>query len=206
MKDYKLGSTNMIISLTAAGRPQTEIAGAAGTSVRTRRRRSQKQQLIVALSAAVVQLEKEAFGRLGQLASCLRPVRHRAVHGDRSVVLRTCRLVLDPGLAMVILDKKRTVTGVDNADGKWGRENAQLQRETAEAPVGNEPYLLTTNIRNTKRIAQAFGSLTGEQARYRGLDGPPFDSSRRSRRTLSTAQTRPSRRCLTIGKEARSRS
>lgn len=32
---------------------------------------------------------------------------------------------------MVTMDKKRTLTGVDNADGKWGRENAHLQRETA---------------------------------------------------------------------------
>lgn len=28
-------------------------------------------------------------------------------------------------------------------------------------------------IRNTKRIAQVFGSLTTDQARYRGLEGPP---------------------------------
>ena len=44
---------------------------------------------------------------------------------------------------------------------------------TSQAPIGNEPYVLTTNIRNTKRIAQVFGSLTTDQAKYRGLEGPP---------------------------------
>jgi len=52
-------------------------------------------------------------------------------------------------------------------------EAQRVFARTSEAPVGNEPYLLTTNIRNTKKIAQVFGSLTGEQAKYRGLDGPP---------------------------------
>lgn len=100
MKDLKLGSTDLIISLTAAGRPQAEVADAAGISVRTLRRRLQEPQILVAVSAAVVQLEKEAVGRLGQL-------RRRAFdqletllqHEDPSVVLRTCRLVLDAGLA-----------------------------------------------------------------------------------------------------------
>jgi hypothetical protein len=32
---------------------------------------------------------------------------------------------------------------------------------------------LSDNLRNTKRIAQTFGSLVGEQMRYLGLDGPP---------------------------------
>lgn len=96
MKNHKLGSTT-IISLTAAGRPQAEVAAAAGTSVRTRRRRSRKPQLLVALSAAVVRLEKEAFVRLGQLASRLRPLRHRAVHEDPSVVLRRAGWYSTPG-------------------------------------------------------------------------------------------------------------
>lgn len=46
-------------------------------------------------------------------------------------------------------------------------------RRTSRAPIGNEPYELMTNIRNTKRIAQVFGSLTATQAQYRGLEGPP---------------------------------
>ena len=35
------------------------------------------------------------------------------------------------------------------------------------------PIVLDENIRNTKQIAQVFGSLGAEQARYRGMDGPP---------------------------------
>ena len=42
-----------------------------------------------------------------------------------------------------------------------------------EVPIPLPPYVLDENIRNTKRIAQVFGSLSGEQLVYRGLDGPP---------------------------------
>jgi hypothetical protein len=42
-----------------------------------------------------------------------------------------------------------------------------------EVPIEAPPFALEENIRNTKRIAQVFGSLTGEQLIYRGLDGPP---------------------------------
>ncbi len=52
-------------------------------------------------------------------------------------------------------------------------EAQRVFARTSQAPIGNEPYVLTTNIRNTKRIAQVFGSLTSDQAKYRGLEGPP---------------------------------
>lgn len=42
-----------------------------------------------------------------------------------------------------------------------------------EVPIPLPPYVLDENIRNTKRIAQVFGSLAGEQLVYRGTDGPP---------------------------------
>jgi hypothetical protein len=42
-----------------------------------------------------------------------------------------------------------------------------------EVPIDLPPFSLGENIRNTKRIAQVFGSLSGEQLTYRGLDGPP---------------------------------
>jgi phosphoglycolate phosphatase-like HAD superfamily hydrolase len=42
-----------------------------------------------------------------------------------------------------------------------------------EVPIPLPPVVLDENIRNTKQIAQVFGSLGAEQARYRGLDGPP---------------------------------
>jgi hypothetical protein len=38
-------------------------------------------------------------------------------------------------------------------------------------PIELPPYALNENIRNTKRIAQLFGSLAGEQLRPRGLEG-----------------------------------
>jgi hypothetical protein len=42
-----------------------------------------------------------------------------------------------------------------------------------EVPIPLPPIVLDENIRNTKQIAQVFGSLGAGQARYRGLDGPP---------------------------------
>jgi hypothetical protein len=41
------------------------------------------------------------------------------------------------------------------------------------APIEMAPFPLERNIRNTKRIAQVFGSLGVEQSRYEGLQGPP---------------------------------
>jgi hypothetical protein len=42
-----------------------------------------------------------------------------------------------------------------------------------EVPIPLPPYALSENIRNTKNIAQTFGSLSGEKMRYRCGDGPP---------------------------------
>jgi phosphoglycolate phosphatase-like HAD superfamily hydrolase len=42
-----------------------------------------------------------------------------------------------------------------------------------EVPIPLPPIVLDENIRNTKQIAQVFGSLGAEQAKYRGMDGPP---------------------------------
>jgi hypothetical protein len=42
-----------------------------------------------------------------------------------------------------------------------------------EVPIPLPPIVLDENIRNTKQIAQVFGSLGQEQARYRGMEGPP---------------------------------
>ena len=42
-----------------------------------------------------------------------------------------------------------------------------------EVPIPLPPIVLDENIRNTKQIAQVFGSLGAGQARYRGMDGPP---------------------------------
>jgi hypothetical protein len=42
-----------------------------------------------------------------------------------------------------------------------------------EVPIPLPPIVLDENIRNTKQIAQVFGSLGAAQARYRGMSGPP---------------------------------
>lgn len=42
-----------------------------------------------------------------------------------------------------------------------------------EVPIPLPPIVLDENIRNTKQIAQVFGSLGAGQSRYRGMDGPP---------------------------------
>jgi hypothetical protein len=40
-----------------------------------------------------------------------------------------------------------------------------------KVPIDLPPYVLDENIRNTKRIAQLFGSLSGEELKPRGLEG-----------------------------------
>jgi hypothetical protein len=42
-----------------------------------------------------------------------------------------------------------------------------------EVPIPLPPIVLDENIRNTRQIAQVFGSLGAAQARYRGMNGPP---------------------------------
>jgi len=42
-----------------------------------------------------------------------------------------------------------------------------------EVPIDIPPFVLDENIRNTKRIAQLFSSLSGEKLRPRGMEGPP---------------------------------
>jgi hypothetical protein len=53
-------------------------------------------------------------------------------------------------------------------------DNAQrIFNRYGEVPISLPPFPLDDNIRNTKRIAQTFGSLAEQQSRYLGLDGPP---------------------------------
>ena len=42
-----------------------------------------------------------------------------------------------------------------------------------EVPIPLQPIVLDENIRNTRQIAQVFGSLGAGQDKYRGMDGPP---------------------------------
>jgi len=50
-------------------------------------------------------------------------------------------------------------------------EDQRVFERRAAAPVDGQPYPLRRNYRNTKRIAQTFGSLASEQGRYEGREG-----------------------------------
>jgi hypothetical protein len=54
---------------------------------------------------------------------------------------------------------------LDEAQRVFARQGA--------APIELPPYVLDENIRNTKRIAQLFSSLSGEGLKPRGLEGAP---------------------------------
>ena len=50
-------------------------------------------------------------------------------------------------------------------------EDQRVFERKPAAPVDGQPYPLRRNYRNTKRIAQTFGSLASEQGRYEGREG-----------------------------------
>ncbi len=50
-------------------------------------------------------------------------------------------------------------------------EGQRVFMRSSTAPVPGQPYPLRRNYRNTKRIAQTFGSLAMEQGRYEGREG-----------------------------------
>lgn len=52
-------------------------------------------------------------------------------------------------------------------------EGQRVFDRSGGAPIELAPFPLDHNIRNTKRIAQVFGSLCLEQPSYDGLEGPP---------------------------------
>lgn len=52
-------------------------------------------------------------------------------------------------------------------------EGQRIFDRHGKAPIELAPFPLDHNIRNTKRIAQVFGSLALEQQAYDGLEGPP---------------------------------
>lgn len=51
-------------------------------------------------------------------------------------------------------------------------EAQRVFSRAGEAPIDIPPFVLDENIRNTKRIAQLFSSLSGEPLKPRGMDGP----------------------------------
>ncbi|MCW2672991.1 MAG: Nuclease-related domain protein [Frankiales bacterium] len=50
-------------------------------------------------------------------------------------------------------------------------EAQRVFSRTSQPPIDLPPYVLDENIRNTKRIAQLFSSLSGETLRPRGMEG-----------------------------------
>ena len=52
-------------------------------------------------------------------------------------------------------------------------EGQRVFNRLGTVPIELAPFPLDRNIRNTKRIAQVFGSLCLEQPKYAGLEGPP---------------------------------
>ncbi len=52
-------------------------------------------------------------------------------------------------------------------------EGQRIFPRAGGTPIDLAPFPLDRNLRNTKRIAQVFGSLSLEQQRYAGLEGPP---------------------------------
>ncbi len=52
-------------------------------------------------------------------------------------------------------------------------EGQRVFEREGQVPIDLPPIVLEENIRNTRQIAQVFGSLGAIQARYRGMDGPP---------------------------------
>jgi hypothetical protein len=52
-------------------------------------------------------------------------------------------------------------------------EGQRVFDRSDDTPIELAPFPLDRNLRNTKRIAQVFGSLCLEQPKYAGLEGPP---------------------------------
>ena len=52
-------------------------------------------------------------------------------------------------------------------------ESQRVFARLGEVPIALPPVVLDENVRNTRRIAELFSSLSGEPLRLRGLEGPP---------------------------------
>jgi hypothetical protein len=109
--------------------------------------------------------EEELPALLGRLAA------------ERPVADRFDSIVVDEGqdfsaswwpptlLALKDPDKGGLYVFLDEGQRVFDRSDA--------TPIELAPFPLDRNLRNTKRIAQVFGSLCLEQPKYEGLDGPP---------------------------------
>ncbi len=91
---------DVIIAMTAAGRPQQEIADAAEMSVRTLYRRLQDPDMQADVAAAALDLERQALAQLGELrATALKQLGNLIIDADPGIRLRACKIILDSGLA-----------------------------------------------------------------------------------------------------------
>ncbi len=100
MTTVQRGAREMIVALTVAGRPQNEVARAAGISVRTLRRRLQEPDIVEAMAAATRDREQQALGRLADLRGLAFDALHDHLRSpDPAVQARAAKLVLEQGLA-----------------------------------------------------------------------------------------------------------
>jgi hypothetical protein len=72
-----------------------------------------------------------------------------------------------PALVQGLRDRKRGGLYAFTDEGQ------RVFARHGQPPVQLVPILLDENLRNTKQIAQTFGSLTPAQMRYRGGEGAP---------------------------------
>jgi len=94
------GSADEIVTGLTAGRPQKEVAAAAGISERTLRRRQNAPHMVEAVAAARADLEREALGRLSRLRDLVFGELESLLGAENSKVrLATADLILRQGLA-----------------------------------------------------------------------------------------------------------
>ena len=109
--------------------------------------------------------EEKLPALLGQLAA------------ERPVADRFDSIVVDEGQDFSASWWPPTLLALKDADAGglyvFLDEGQRVFDRPGAAPIQLAPFPLDHNIRNTKRIAQVFGSLCLEQPSYDGLEGPP---------------------------------
>ena len=93
-------SSDVLLAMTVAGKPQQEIAEAAGSSVRTVRRWQKHPDNVLAVAAAQRNLEQAAVNTLRDLRSQVFGVLAELLEdGDTKAQISAARLILEQGIA-----------------------------------------------------------------------------------------------------------